>query len=69
MLSKSIMRLPIINYSEASEILGDDMIEIIVCLEKNDELAIENIMAKHRHINYILFGIGKIKDIIFLLPQ
>jgi len=63
------MRLNIINFNQAESVLGQDvMIEIMTCLERNDDQAIDDIMVSHPELNYVLFWVGERRDIIFIMP-
>lgn len=59
------MKLKIVTYQQAWEAMGDDMDEVLRCLENKDEEAIENIMLKHPGIDYTIFWSGENRDIIF----
>lgn len=61
------MKLKVMNYSKAVDIIGsDDMIEILSLLENNDDEAIDNILSKHNKITYVLYWSGSERNILFV---
>lgn len=57
------MKLKIITYKQAWEEIGDDMFEILRCLERKDGKALGNIMLKYPEIDCTFYWNGKNRNI------